>query len=222
MTGRRVTRVSGTAVPLPGRDLDTDRIIPARYVKSVPFERLGRHVFAEDRARAAAEGRLHPFDDPRYAGASLLLVEQNFGCGSSREHAVAALAGWGAGIEAVIGNSFSNIFDANALANGIACATLDEPALRHLFHEVGKTAGTRVVLDVEKGVVVIPGDGWSAPVRFTPGSRDRLVDGTWDPLDQLLAGSGRVTEVASRLPYHRWSLPPGPERPTRQEEEKNG
>jgi len=203
MTGP-VRRVAGTAVVLRGNDVDTDRIIPARFVKTSPYAELGRHVFADDRAGERAAGRLHPFDHPAYAGATVLLVGENFGCGSSREHAVAALAGWGIG--AVVGCSFSTIFATNALANGIPCAVLPAAAVERLMREVESRPDTTQVVDVAAGVVR-SGEGRAVPFETGPGFRERLLSGAWDPLDRLLGNAQRTAQVAATLPYHSWPHP---------------
>ncbi|MGZ5429507.1 MAG: 3-isopropylmalate dehydratase small subunit, partial [Thermoanaerobaculia bacterium] len=130
MTLPAIRRVSGTALPLGGDDIDTDRIIPARFLVSITFEGLGAHAFEDDRKAAKAAGKAHPFDDPRFSGARILLVNRNFGCGSSREHAPQALAR--AGIKALVGESFSEIFFGNAVAIGLPCVTAPHEAVARL------------------------------------------------------------------------------------------
>lgn len=209
-----VRAVGGTAVVLRGDDIDTDRIIPARFVKTSPWAELGRHVFADDRAAERAVGRVHPFDDPVYAGATVLLAGENFGCGSSREHAVAALTGWGVG--AVVGCSFSTIFAANALANGVPCAVLPAAEVHRLMRLVRSQPDTVLAVDVAVGAVRA-GDGPSVPFESGPGFRERLLAGTWDPLDRLLANAARTDEVAAALPYRSWPHPLTAHPPARKE-----
>src|SRR6476469_5341773 len=123
---RRLRMIEGTGVPVPGQDIDTDRIIPARFLKAISLDGLETHVFEDDRAQATQQGHPHPFDVDAYQGGALLLVNRNFGCGSSREHAPQALKRWG--IQAVIGESFSEIFFGNSLAIGMPCFSNDPAA----------------------------------------------------------------------------------------------
>ena len=122
---RPIDRVEGTAIPLRGNNIDTDRIIPARFLKALTFDGLGAHVFQDDRRSMSG----HPFANPSYAGASVLLVNENFGSGSSREHAPQALRRWG--IDAVVGQSFSEIFLGNATTIGLPCARRRPATSRH-------------------------------------------------------------------------------------------
>jgi len=123
----QVKQVSGTGIPLRGNDIDTDRIIPARFLKCVTFDGLGEQVFADD--RSALEGD-HAFDQPHYQGASILVVNRNFGCGSSREHAPQAIARWG--IQALVGESFAEIFFGNCVAIGVPCLTATPEIINQL------------------------------------------------------------------------------------------
>jgi 3-isopropylmalate/(R)-2-methylmalate dehydratase small subunit len=205
VTRGAVAQVRGTVVPLRGDDIDTDRIIPARFVKSTPYDELGRCVLADDRAEAARSGKVHPFDADPFRDARILVVEANFGCGSSREHAVAALAGWG--VAAVVGCSFSNIFAANALANGIPCVSTDRPSVQRLMGLTERCPSTAVTVDIDRLEVSVAEGGWTVAVTLPPGGRSRLLDGSWDPLERLLANSRKVAEVAAALPYLAWKCP---------------
>ena len=121
MSASRIVTVAGRGLPLVGDDIDTDRIMPARHLRAITFDGLERHVFGDDREHARREGRVHPFDDPRFAGASVLAVNRNFGCGSSREHAPQGLMRWG--LRAIVGESFSEIFFGNCVMLGVAAVT---------------------------------------------------------------------------------------------------
>ncbi|MGE3179365.1 MAG: 3-isopropylmalate dehydratase small subunit 2, partial [Vicinamibacterales bacterium] len=143
----KITHIAGRALPLRGDDLDTDRIMPARFLRAVTFEGLEKHLFEDDRAANPA----HPFNEPRYAGATVLLVNVNFGCGSSREHAPQGIAR--AGFKAIVGESFSEIFQGNCVMLGIPCFTADHAALDALQSAVEKAPDTIVSADVATGEV---------------------------------------------------------------------
>ena len=137
-------QVVGRGIPVPGNDIDTDRIIPARFLKEVTFETMGEHAF-EDARKQNPE---HPFNSPAYRGASVLVVGQNFGCGSSREHAPQALMRWG--IAAIVGGSFGEIFFGNCTMLGIPCLRASQEDLEWLQREIGRAPQTPVAVDVEK------------------------------------------------------------------------
>ena len=190
----RIVRITGRALPLRGHDIDTDRIIPARYLKAVSFEGLERHVFADDRT-----GGAHPFDDPRYAGASVLLVNRNFGCGSSREHAPQALQRWG--IQAVVGEGYSEIFFGNAVQLGLPCVTVSTDAVDQLMAAVEQDPLTAVTVDLES--MTVEGASLRIAADMPPSARDALTSGLWDGTGMLLQNLHQVREVAARLPYTR-------------------
>ena len=188
-----ILSVTGRGLPVRGDDIDTDRIMPARFLKAVSFEGLERHVFEDDRA---ADPR-HPFNDARYKGASILIVNRNFGCGSSREHAPQGLARFG--IAAVVGESFSEIFQGNAAVMGLPCFAADRESIDRLQSIVEKTPEVTITADVQSGVVTA-GD---VRIRASLPSalRDAFVSGQWNPTAMLLDRFEEVREVAARLPY---------------------
>jgi len=188
----RIERIEGRALPLRGHDIDTDRIIPARYLRSVSFEGLEQHVFADDRT-----GGGHPFDNPAYAGAAVLLVNRNFGCGSSREHAPQALQRWG--IRAVVGEGYSEIFFSNSLTLGLPCVTVDAADLEQLMSRVEQAPETAVSVDLQ-AMQVTAGD-LRVAARIPDGARDALMTGLWDGTGLLLENFDEVRAVAARLPY---------------------
>jgi 3-isopropylmalate/(R)-2-methylmalate dehydratase small subunit len=188
----RIIRITGLALPLRGNDIDTDRIIPARYLKAVSFEGLEQHVFADDRT-----GGTHPFDDPRYAGASVLLVNRNFGCGSSREHAPQALQRWG--IQAVVGEGYSEIFFGNAVQLGLPCVTVPPDAVDQLMAAVEQDPLTAVTVDLES--MTVDGASLRIPADMPASARDALTSGLWDGTGMLLQDLDQVRAVAARLPY---------------------
>jgi 3-isopropylmalate/(R)-2-methylmalate dehydratase small subunit len=197
MTLPAIRRVSGTMLPLRGDDIDTDRIIPARFLVSITFDGLGAHAFEDDRRSLKAKGETHPFDDTRFSGARILLVNRNFGCGSSREHAPQALLR--GGIKAVVGESFSEIFFGNAVAIGLPCVTAPHDAVVELQALAEMTKGAALSLDLEKKTLA--GGGMSVLVSIPENAREAFLSGNWDGTSMLLERFGEVEAVAARLPY---------------------
>jgi 3-isopropylmalate/(R)-2-methylmalate dehydratase small subunit len=192
-----ITRVEGTALPLSGDDVDTDRIIPARFLVSVTFEGLERHVFADDRSARAASRSPHPFDDPAFDGASILVVNRNFGCGSSREHAPQALQRWG--IRALVGESFSEIFFGNSVALGLPCVTAKPDVVRELHDEAARQPRRLLVLDLAERTIRAGDRSFAAAIPDT--ARDAFLSGHWDGTGLLLDRFEEVEAVAAKLPY---------------------
>jgi 3-isopropylmalate/(R)-2-methylmalate dehydratase small subunit len=197
MDSRYIDNVSGRGIPLRGHDIDTDRIIPARFLKCVSFEGLETHAFEDDRKQLAERGQMHPFSDPKYAGASILLVNGNFGCGSSREHAPQAIQRWG--IRAVVGESFSEIFFGNAVALGMPCLTVSARDAEELLS--GVEHDSRAVLTVSVSGQTVELNGQTYRAHIPSGAREALTSGTWDATGLLLDDFDQVRAVASKLPY---------------------
>lgn len=192
-----VVVVSGRGIPLVGNDIDTDRIIPARFLRCVTFEGLGEQVFVDDRAQMQGQ---HPFDQPQYQGAVILVVNSNFGCGSSREHAPQAIARWG--IQAIVGESFAEIFVGNCLAMGLPCVTAHPTTIQFLQESITVQPDVLIDVDLEKKQVVL-GD-LDASIGIDEGARQMLLSGTWDACGQLLANEDAIRTTATGLPYLKW------------------
>ena len=197
MSDARRAVTIGRAIPMPGSDIDTDRVIPARYLKQVTFEGLGEAAFIDERTADRKAGRVHPFDDPRFAGGSILLVGRNFGCGSSREHAPQALQRFG--IRALVGESFAEIFAGNCTVLGIPAVRAAAADLERLQALVAAQPATEVTVDLEAGRV--SAGSLSCAAELPEGARHALVRGTWDSTTLLLANRERIRAAAARLPY---------------------
>jgi 3-isopropylmalate/(R)-2-methylmalate dehydratase small subunit len=193
------TVITAPAIPVRGHDIDTDRIIPARFLKCVVFEGLGHHVFEDDRRQDAAAGRIHPFDDPRFQTARILLANRNFGCGSSREHAPQAIMRWGRWIQAVVAESFAEIFFGNCTALGLPCLTIDSAAMATLMDLVSAQPETPVTVDLT--TMQVTAGTQRTPAQMPAGARQQLLAGSWDTTGELLAGKEAVAAVAARLAY---------------------
>jgi 3-isopropylmalate/(R)-2-methylmalate dehydratase small subunit len=188
----RITQIDGRGVPLRGNDIDTDRIIPARFLVTVTFDGLEHHVFEDDRKAAS-----HPFDDPRYQGASVLVVNANFGCGSSREHAPQALQRWG--IKGIIGESFAEIFFGNSAMIGMPCVTAPAADVRAIMERIERNPDARAHIDLAAGTCEV--DGFRCAVSMPPKTRQAFTSGAWDTTGMLLDRFDEVEATAARLPY---------------------
>ena len=198
MALERITTVVGRGVHVPGDDIDTDRIVPARFLRCVTFDGLGEHLFEDVRRGPDGNETGHPLDDPRWAGATILMSGRNFGCGSSREHAPQAVAK--AGFKAIIAESFAEIFFGNATLLGIPCVSLPRAELSKLAGQVEARPETVITVDLEREVVRV-GNGENIPLSIKPAARDALIGGAWDPIGQLLDGKAEVLRLARNLPY---------------------
>jgi 3-isopropylmalate/(R)-2-methylmalate dehydratase small subunit len=201
MAIEKVRQIAGRAVSLRGDNIDTDRIIPARFLKAITFEGLQDHLFEDDRKQLETAGQTHPMSDPAFAGATLLLVNANFGCGSSREHAPQAIRR--RGIRAVVGESFSEIFFGNSVALGMPCVCADHRALDTLMHLVEKVPSTEVIVDLDR--MAVGAGAQTFPITMPKATREAFLNGSWDATGLLLDRFDEVERVASRLPYLQWS-----------------
>jgi 3-isopropylmalate/(R)-2-methylmalate dehydratase small subunit len=192
-SSQRIVGVEGRGIPLRGNDIDTDRIMPARYLRVVSFEGLEHHLFEDDRKSDPQ----HPFNDPRYRGATILVVNANFGCGSSREHAPQGLVR--SGIRAIVGESFSEIFQGNSAMLGIPCFAADRGSIGKLQELIERTPDALLNADVASGTINAGALRLQATVPAA--LRDGFVSGQWDPTSMLLDRFEEVRAVANRLPY---------------------
>ncbi len=197
----KIARVTGRPIPLRGNDIDTDRIIPARYLKAVTFDGLGQAAFIDERFDAQGRSKAHILDDPRFQakGPRVALVNKNFGCGSSREHAPQALLRWG--IKALVGESFADIFFGNCIALGMPCVTASEADIAALMAAVEEDPAHDLSVDVEALAVTYRDRRYT--ITLPSGPRSQLLEGTWDGTQVLLDARDRIRETAARLPYVR-------------------
>ncbi|MFW5693871.1 MAG: 3-isopropylmalate dehydratase small subunit [Alkalispirochaeta sp.] len=192
-----ISHVEGTAMVIPGNDIDTDQIIPARYMKVVTFDGLGEYAFYDLRFNPDGTEKPHPFNEERFAGASVLVVNRNFGCGSSREHAPQALMR--AGIKAVVGESFAEIFAGNCTAMGVPAVTLPHETVQEIMRTIEEDPSIYVTLDLPSSILTVGDDSYTfdMPAAY----RSALIAGNWDSTSVLLSHLDMIDDRASKIPY---------------------
>ena len=195
----KISQLAGTGVYVPGDDVDTDRIIPARFMKCVTFDGLGEYAFYDERFEEDGRPKAHPIDNPKYARATILLGGRNFGCGSSREHAPQAL--YRHGFRAVLAESFAEIFFGNAITLGMPCLVMDGRDIRALAALIDEAPQTEINIDIPAGEVSMA--DVSFPAKLPDHAKEALVDGKWDAIADLLEGLDAVKATADKLPYMR-------------------
>ena len=193
----KINQVTGSAIYVPGDDIDTDRIIPARFMKCVTFDGLGEYLFHDVRFDDQGNKKAHSLNDERFSGSSIMLSGKNFGCGSSREHAPQSL--YRAGFRAIIAGNFAEIFFGNSINLGIPCVSMDAENRAELAKWIESNAGTEVTVDVDQ-LQVRAGD-LTLSCEMRAGARDSLLNGAWDPLDELLSANQEVDQIAQKLAY---------------------
>lgn len=193
----KIIEVTGRAVPVPGDDIDTDRIIPARFMKCVTFDGLGEYLFYDSRFNEDGSEKTHNLNHPRFSDASILISGANFGCGSSREHAPQSLRR--AGFRAIVAGNFAEIFFGNATGLGMPCVSVSRDDRNRLVAAVEANPQLKVTVNV-KGLQVHFGEE-GIPCDLQPGARESLLEGRWDPLEELLGANEKIAATAQALPY---------------------
>jgi len=193
----KISQVSGSAVYVPGDDIDTDRIIPARFMKCLTFDGLGEYLFYDMKFHENGDQKEHPLNDSRYQNASVMVTGMNFGCGSSREHAPQSL--YRAGFRAVIAGNFAEIFFGNSINLGMPCVSVSNDVRNSIAEWVGENHSGQVLVDI-KDLKVRAGDH-SFTCDLRPGARDSLLNGAWDPLDELLEANQAIENINGGLAY---------------------
>ena len=193
----KITQVAGRGVFVPGNDIDTDRIIPARFMKCVTFDGLGEFLFYDMRKNADGSDKPHPLNEPRFKGASILLSGTNFGCGSSREHAPQAIQK--RGFRAMVAESFAEIFFGNCTTLGLPCLAASRGDIAKIAAAIEAHPAVELAVDIAAQEIRFGGQKVKAVIREA--ARDALVNGRWDPIGELLEGRDAVTAAAARLPY---------------------
>ena len=194
---KKIETVVGSGVPVRGNDIDTDRIIPARFLKCVTFDGLGDHAFEDDIAALEKQNKVHAFRNPAYKGGAVLVSNSNFGCGSSREHAPQALMRWG--ISAIIAESYSEIFFGNCVALGIPCYKVDHATAEKILAWIEANPSTEKDTRSQEKTLNLSND--TIPLILADGPRGQFLDGSWHARAALMANMDKVAQVASNLPY---------------------
>ncbi|MDA8774261.1 3-isopropylmalate dehydratase small subunit [Opitutales bacterium] len=193
----KISQVSGNAVYVPGDDIDTDRIIPARFMKCVTFDGLGEYLFYDMKFNEDGSKKNHPLNDTKFANSSIMLTGANFGCGSSREHAPQSL--YRAGFRAIIAGNFAEIFFGNSINLGMPCVSVSDETRNLISASIEQDPKCEVVVDILNRVIRV-GDS-SYPHELREGARDSLLNGSWDPLDELLQANQGIEDIHKNLAY---------------------
>ncbi|HLC60355.1 MAG TPA: 3-isopropylmalate dehydratase small subunit [Candidatus Nanoarchaeia archaeon] len=194
---KKITNVSGKGIVIKGNDMDTDRIIPARFLKEITFSNMGKYAFYDERFDETGNKKIHPFNDEKFRGASILLVNKNFGCGSSREHAPQALMRFG--INAVIGESFADIFAGNCSMLGIPTITVDKQDIERLMEYVENFPQKEIYIDILKKEIRFKDS--TINISMNESARKSLVEGMWDSTSLMLKSKDEIKKIARKIPY---------------------
>lgn len=196
MAIQRICKIVGKIVPVPGANMDTDRIIPARFLKCITFDELAGTMFYDERFNTDGSSKRHPIDDPRHSGARIIIGGENFGCGSSREHAPQAIRR--SGIRAIIAESFAEIFFGNSSGTGLPCVCAVPEDIVEIQRQTEQEPGTEWTLDLE--AMQLSGGGKSYPVTMPEEPRKAFLEGRWDSVTELLEAKEALQILANSLP----------------------
>ena len=197
MQTQKIVKIQGTGITIRGNDIDTDRIIPARFLKEITFANMGNYAFYDERFDENGNKKMHPFNDEKYRGASILIVNYNFGCGSSREHAPQSLMRWG--IKAIIGGSFADIFAGNCNMIGMPTLHVAKNDADKIIEFVGNNPQGNLTIDIKNKFITF--HNTKINFEIAESSRKSLIEGTWDTTSMMLESKGEIKEVIARLPY---------------------
>jgi 3-isopropylmalate/(R)-2-methylmalate dehydratase small subunit len=197
MNSGMVKKIKGTAVPIPGNDVDTDRIVPARFLKEITFEKMDKYLFFDARFEANGNEKDHPLNDFKYKNAQIMIAGKNFGCGSSREHAAQAILR--SGIKAIIGHSFSEIFAGNCKSLGIPTVTVSEEKLDELFKITENKPDTEFEIDLNNRTLNV--NDSDIPIEIPDAPRSAFMTGSWNARAMLIENESLVKKTAEDLPY---------------------
>jgi|TARA_A200000113_G_C8853933_1_gene351206 3-isopropylmalate/(R)-2-methylmalate dehydratase small subunit len=193
----KITEVTGRGIHVPGDDIDTDRIIPARFMKCVTFDGLGEYLFHDVRFDEDGNPKIHSLNDPAYQNASIIISGSNFGCGSSREHAPQSI--YRAGFRAVIAGNFAEIFFGNSINLGMPCLSMNEPERKKLTDLVVGNPEAELKIDLIE--CKLRSENLVLPFTLNEGARDSLIRGMWDPLEELIEANTEIERVSKTLNY---------------------
>ena len=197
MPTSKITEITGKGIVVKGNDIDTDRIIPARFLKETTFENMGKYVFYDERFNENGIKKIHPFNDEKHKNASILVVNKNFGCGSSREHAPQSLMR--CGIKAIIGQSFADIFAGNCSMIGLLTLTAAQNSIKALMDFIENNSNADIKLSIENKDALF--GGLKISLEIDDSSRKSFLNGAWDSTSLLLEAKYKIKETMSRLPY---------------------
>ena len=193
----KISQVSGNAVYVPGDDIDTDRIIPARFMKCVTFDGLGEYLFYDMKFNEDGSKKNHPLNDAKFANSSIMLTGANFGCGSSREHAPQSL--YRAGFRAIIAGNFAEIFFGNSINLGMPCVSVSDETRNLISASIEQDPKCEVAVDILNRVIRVGDSSYAHELR--EGARESLLNGSWDPLDELLQANQGIEDIHKNLAY---------------------